>query len=159
MHCLWDPQILFFFFSGKTTSKLGSMTLFTYLKIILLHYFQFSVFHNKRYPNTPFFFSIFFLLLLLLLLLLFFLSSSSFSFLKKKKDSLFLPLSFSIKSVFSSNLKKISLPNFHGSIHSPSLSQGGGKLGFWVDLYFAKWVFYCIFLFYLSLSWVCDDFH
>ena len=126
------------------------MTLFTYLNIILLHYFQFSVFHNKRYPNTHFFsfflllrfsssassFFFFFFYYSFFLLLL-------FHFLKKKKFSLS-PLSFSIKSVFSSNLKKISLPNFHGSIHSPSLSQGGGKLGFWVDLYFAKWLFYCI---------------
>ena len=31
-------------------------TLFTYLKIILLQYFQFSIFNfqqNKRYPNAP----------------------------------------------------------------------------------------------------------
>ena len=29
------------------------MILFTYLKIILLHYFQFLVFRNKRFPNGP----------------------------------------------------------------------------------------------------------
>ena len=29
------------------------MTLFTRLKIILLQYFQFSVFNNKRYSNIP----------------------------------------------------------------------------------------------------------
>ena len=84
------PVNTFFFFSGKTTSKLGSMTLFTYLNIILLHYFQFSVFHNKRYPNTHFF-SFF-------LLLRFSSSASSFFFFffiskkKKKKFSLSPPL-------------------------------------------------------------------
>ena len=29
------------------------MVLFTHLKIILLQYFQFSVFSNKWYPNRP----------------------------------------------------------------------------------------------------------
>ena len=33
--------------------KLGLTALFTYLKIILLQYFQFSVLRNKRYPNRP----------------------------------------------------------------------------------------------------------
>ena len=44
MHCSGDSQILF---SAKTTLKLGPMTLFTHLKIILLQCFQFSVFSNK----------------------------------------------------------------------------------------------------------------
>ena len=33
--------------------KLGLTALFTYLKIILLQYFQFSILRNKRYPNRP----------------------------------------------------------------------------------------------------------
>ena len=33
-------------FLAKTTLKLGLMALFTHLKIILLQYFQFSVFNN-----------------------------------------------------------------------------------------------------------------
>ena len=39
MHYLWDLQVLF---SVKTILKLGSMALFTHLKIILLQCFQFS---------------------------------------------------------------------------------------------------------------------
>ena len=39
MHYLQDLQI---FFSGKKTLKLDVTVLFTYLKIILLQYFQFS---------------------------------------------------------------------------------------------------------------------
>ena len=50
MHYLQNLQI---FFSGKKTLKLDLTVLFTYLKIILLQYFQFSVFNNKRYPNRP----------------------------------------------------------------------------------------------------------
>ena len=34
--------------------KLGPTILFTYLKIILLQYFQFLVFSNKQYPNRPY---------------------------------------------------------------------------------------------------------
>ena len=41
VYCSQDPQVLFL---AKTTSKLGSTTLFTHLKIILLQYFQFLVF-------------------------------------------------------------------------------------------------------------------
>ena len=32
---------------------MGPTTLFTYLKIILLQCFHFSVFSNKQYPNKP----------------------------------------------------------------------------------------------------------
>ena len=39
MYCSWDLQLLFL---AKTTIKLGLMTLFTHLKIILLQWFQFS---------------------------------------------------------------------------------------------------------------------
>ena len=46
----WDLQVLFFLL--KTTLKLGPMILFTHLKIILLQCFQFSIFSNKKYPNT-----------------------------------------------------------------------------------------------------------
>ena len=41
VYCPQDPQVLFL---AKTTSKLDSTALFTHLKIILLQYFQFSVF-------------------------------------------------------------------------------------------------------------------
>ena len=34
VYCSWDPQV---HFPQKTTSKMGSMILFTHLKIILLH--------------------------------------------------------------------------------------------------------------------------
>ena len=37
----------------KTTLKLGPTALFTHLKIILLQYFQLSIFNNKWYPNRP----------------------------------------------------------------------------------------------------------
>jgi len=39
--------------SANFSSKLGSMVLFTHFKIILLQYFQFSIFNNKRYSNIP----------------------------------------------------------------------------------------------------------
>ena len=45
---IMDPQVLL---SAKTIFKLGPTILFTHLKIILLQYFQFSVFSNKQYPN------------------------------------------------------------------------------------------------------------
>ena len=38
-------------FSAKKILKLRLTTLFIYLKIILLQYFQFLIFINKRYPN------------------------------------------------------------------------------------------------------------
>ena len=38
-------------FSAKKILKLRLTTLFIYLKIILLQYFQFLIFNNKRYPN------------------------------------------------------------------------------------------------------------
>ena len=41
------------FLKKKTILKLDSTVFFTHLKIILLQYFQFSVFSNKRYPNKP----------------------------------------------------------------------------------------------------------
>ena len=41
------------FFSAKITLKLDPTTLFTHLKIILLQFFQFSVFSNKRYLTDP----------------------------------------------------------------------------------------------------------
>ena len=40
----------------KKKLKMGPMTLFTHLKIILLQFFQFSIFSfskNKLYPNGP----------------------------------------------------------------------------------------------------------
>ena len=43
----------------KINFKTGSTILFTYLKIILLQYFQFSIFSNKRYPNRPYIFFFF----------------------------------------------------------------------------------------------------
>ena len=79
-----------------------------------------SSFYLLLSSSTFFFFSIFFL-------------SSSFSFLKKK-IFLFLPLSFSIKSMLSSNLKKKkSLYQASMAQYTHSLSHGGGKLEFWVD--------------------------
>ena len=39
VHCSWDQQISFF---NKTFIKIGSIALFTHLKIILLQYFHFS---------------------------------------------------------------------------------------------------------------------
>ena len=39
--------------SVNITLKLSPTVLFTYLKIILLQYFQFLVFNNKQYPNRP----------------------------------------------------------------------------------------------------------
>ena len=66
VHCSWDLQVPFSF---KTTLKLGPMALFTHLKIILLQCFQFLVFNNKRYPNTPYIRQ--FILLFSLFLLLF----------------------------------------------------------------------------------------
>ena len=39
VYCLWDLQVRK---SAKTTLKLGPTVLFTYLKIILLQYFQYS---------------------------------------------------------------------------------------------------------------------
>ena len=65
VHCSRDLQILF---STKTTLKLGLIVLFTHLKIILLQYFQFSVFSSqqstvsKQIPNFqkyPYFLIIF----------------------------------------------------------------------------------------------------
>ena len=43
VHYSQKPQILFL---AKTTLKLGPTVLFTYLKIILLQYFQFSIISN-----------------------------------------------------------------------------------------------------------------
>ena len=48
-----------FYFLSIFSLKMGPTLLFTYLKIILLQCFQFSVFsfqfqQNKFYPNTPF---------------------------------------------------------------------------------------------------------
>ena len=48
MHCSRDPQIFFF---NKLLLKISLTVLFTYLKIILLQCFQFSVFSSKWYPN------------------------------------------------------------------------------------------------------------
>ena len=42
-----------FFYKKKTTLKLSPTVVFTHLKIILLQYFQFSIFNNKRCPNRP----------------------------------------------------------------------------------------------------------
>ena len=49
VHCSRDPQILF---SAKKTLKLGLTALFTYLKIILLQYFQISIFSKIRGIQT-----------------------------------------------------------------------------------------------------------
>ena len=49
VHCSREPQIPSF--SNFFFKKLGLTVLFTHLKIILLQYFQFLVFNNKRYPN------------------------------------------------------------------------------------------------------------
>ena len=38
---------------------MGPTVLFTNLKIILLQYFQFSIFNNKWYPNKPLVFVVF----------------------------------------------------------------------------------------------------
>ena len=51
VHCSQDPQVPL---SANITSNLDPTTLLTHLKIILLQYFQFSVFSNKWYPNRPF---------------------------------------------------------------------------------------------------------
>ena len=40
-------------FFHKNNFKTGFHVLFTYLKIILLQCFQFSVFNNKQYSNRP----------------------------------------------------------------------------------------------------------
>ena len=100
----------------------------SFIKIILFHiFFNYSLTHTRPHHLTllllntlslSFSPSYFYLLLSS--------SSSSFPFLKKKKE------------------KKIYLPSFHGLIHSHSLSHGDSKLGFWVDLYFAKWIFCCV---------------
>ena len=66
VYCSRDLQVPFSF---KTTSKLGSMALFTHLKMILLQCFQFSIFNNKQYPKTPYIWQ--FILLFNLFLLLF----------------------------------------------------------------------------------------
>ena len=41
------------FFSAKLLLKMGLTVLLTHLKIILLQCFQFLIFSNKRYTNTP----------------------------------------------------------------------------------------------------------
>ena len=46
-HCSWDPQLRK---NANLTLKLGPMTLFTHLKIILLQCFQFSVFNFQQWP-------------------------------------------------------------------------------------------------------------
>ena len=52
-------HVLFTHFSATFSLKMVPTTLFTYLKIILLQYFQFSVFSkNKLYPNEPSMFSV-----------------------------------------------------------------------------------------------------
>ena len=50
VHYSWDLQVLFL---AKTTLKLDLTVLFTHLKIILLRYFQFLVFSNKRFSHKP----------------------------------------------------------------------------------------------------------
>ena len=45
VYCSRDPQISFF---NNFSLKMGHTTLFTYLKIILLQYFQFSQIYHKR---------------------------------------------------------------------------------------------------------------
>ena len=44
MYCLQDPQLLY----SEKILKMGPTTLFTHLKIILLQYFQFSVFSFRN---------------------------------------------------------------------------------------------------------------
>ena len=39
--------------SQQKTLKLDLTQHYSYLKIILLQYFQFSIFYNKQYPNRP----------------------------------------------------------------------------------------------------------
>ena len=48
VHYLRDSQV---WISANFSLTLSPTALFTYLKIILLQCFQFSVFNNKRYPN------------------------------------------------------------------------------------------------------------
>ena len=51
MHCSWVPQTSLL---SHFLLKMGLTAQFIYLKIILLQYFQFSVFSkNKLYPNKP----------------------------------------------------------------------------------------------------------
>ena len=50
VHCSRDPQVQIL---ANFSLKLGLTALFTHLKIILLQYFQFSVFNNKQYLNRP----------------------------------------------------------------------------------------------------------
>ena len=61
MYYLQDLQLIF---SSKKILKLGPTILFTYLKIILLQFYQFSIFNNKRYLNRPENLYIYFLLLM-----------------------------------------------------------------------------------------------
>ena len=87
--------------------------------------------------------------------LTFFLSSSSISSLKKKSFSFSPSLSLSnwcsLQIWKKKSLYQASMAQY---IHTLSLSHGGDKLGFWADLYFAKWVFCCV-LFWVdfALSW------
>ena len=50
MHCSRDPKV---WKNANVKLKLGPTTLLIHLKIILLQYFQFSVFNNKLYSNRP----------------------------------------------------------------------------------------------------------
>ena len=127
----------------------------SFIKIILFHHLFFNYFPYLAPPpyltclkhSLSFFFSFFFLLasFFFYVFLLQHLLSFFFFFISKKKNlSLSLPLFlYQISALFKSK-KKISLPSPHGSIHSLSLSHGDSKPGFWLDLYFAKWVFYCV---------------
>ena len=122
--------------------------------------------------SLSFFFSFFFLLasfffyvFLLQHLLSFFFF---FFFISKKKNLSLSPPVFlyQISALFKSKKKKISLPSFHGSIHSLSLSwwRQAWVLGW---LYFAKWVFCCVLFwvdfrlglwwFSLIFGWLCLD--
>ena len=50
-----------FHFSITLSLKIGPTVLLTHLKIILLQYFQFSIFSNNRYLNKPYIYFFFFL--------------------------------------------------------------------------------------------------
>ena len=50
VHYSWNPQVRK---NANVKLKLSPKVLFIHLKSILLQYFQFSAFNNKRYPNKP----------------------------------------------------------------------------------------------------------
>ena len=155
---------LFYIFNLQKHSHQIIYNIQSFIKIILFHIFYYYFPYSYTAPppyHTPLLwtlslfvfllllFTFFFLLLLLsssaIFLLQHLLSFFFFFFISKKKNYFSFSPSRSLSNWCSLQIwRKISLPSFLGSIHSHTLSHGGSKLGFWVDLYFDKWVFYCV---------------